>query len=178
MTGTLQKYISTSNDKMFNIVLDWRQDDKNQIILVKRGGMMTGLSISVPDYEIIHNGEKFKQDNETIALREFRKLTKKYKINDERFRVDPRGIKETLTKLYPKFMVVTNGTRNTLLSETISDVPELEDPLKQIFILMKDCGRPESYLFGKEKLNRLYQQAKKEENEDKINRLMTILNFA
>ena len=186
-----QKVINQSNDKTFNVIVDYqRYNDDKYSIVVKNGGIVTDQSISKPVYKLVTNIDV--HDDEPVHVIEFDSLKKAFEYIDqhnELEKLDDNGqsyFKPIIKKMLGDGVFITNHT-NTALLQNVRDAANnvvenkftadsIGEDLDRIRKLTKDVRNTVDYNWGIQQLDKLFAKCRKLPNNKSIIDALNLYN--
>ena len=186
-----QKVINQSNDKTFNVIVDYqRYNDNKYSIVVKNGGIVTDQSISKPVYKLVTNIDV--HDDEPAHVIEFDSLKKAFEYidqHDELEKLDDNSqsyFKPIIKKMLGDGVFITNHT-NTALLQNVRDATNkvvenkfvadgISEDLDRIRKLTKDVRNTVDYNWGIQQLDKLFTKCRKLPNNKLILDALNLYN--
>ena len=186
-----QKVINRSNDKTFNVIVDYqRYNDDKYSIVVKNGGIVTDQSISKPVYKLVTNIDV--HDDEPAHVIEFDSLKKAFEYidqHDELEKLDDNSqsyFKPIIKKMLGDGVFITNHT-NTALLQNVRDaannvvenkfiVDSISEDLDRIRKLTKNVRNTVDYNWGIQQLDKLFTKCRKLSNNKSIIDALNLYN--
>lgn len=186
-----EKVINQSNDKTFNVIVDYqRYNDDKYSIVVKNGGIVTDQSISKPIYKLVTNIDV--HDGEPAHVIEFDSLKKAFEYidaHDELEKLDDNSqsyFKPIIKKMIGDGVFITNHT-NTALLQNVRDATNkvvenkftadsISEDLDRIRKLTKDVRNTVDYNWGIQQLDKLFTKCRKLPNNKSIIDALNLYN--
>lgn len=176
MDATLTNYLEKSNDKMFNVVLDWRNENDMIALLVKRGGIITNDSVGLPEFQLVFvNRDKTSTANYLTlnkAIIMFKAIIEEHDLTNKG---NKSSLKSTLEKLYTKAICIDKYQLNTILNEVVEIDPSLSTPIENVKKLIGDIMNVSNYQLGKSRVEKLMTRYRN--NPEISDRLRVLLNY-
>lgn len=175
--GLLRNYLSGVNDKLFNVVLDWRHDYKNNrfVYIVKRGGIIKDNSLSLPSYEIVVGETTKKYDKFTDAVNYYEKQIHKYSVENKNFRINYLILLKEAKLHYPKVAIMTEDNRKKLFNEIFNEV--IDERINISLSLTDNLLDKNRYEEGIELLHKIASDLKKENKQKEYENILELLDF-
>lgn len=176
MDGVLKNYLSKSNDKMFNVVLDWRNENNMIALIVKKGGIITRDSVGLPEFQVVFvNNGKTSVENYLVlnkAMIMFKTIIREHNLDNKGSKSE---LKSTLDELYPKSICIDKYQINSILNEVVDIDPSLSTPIENIKKLIGDISNVSNYQLGKSRIEKMLTQ--KRNNVEISDLLLLVLNY-
>ena len=186
-----QKVINQSNDKTFNVIVDYqRYNDDKYSIVVKNGGIVTDQSISKPVYKLVTNIDV--HDDEPAHVIEFDSLKKAFEYIDQHNELEKLDdnsqsyFKPIIKKMLGDSVFITNHTNTALLQnvrdaannvvENKSVAASISEDLDRIRKLTKNVRNTVDYNWGIQQLDKLFAKCRKLPNNRSIIDALNLYN--